>query len=304
MKKILIYSVLLGFLVLAGCGTNKTNTTQNTDNGWNISSDSVFSSDFKEEDIDDKDVKDVVNEEKKIENDKTEEELEKDIVTKDKEENNKTKVKKLALSDVDLDSVENPRDCLKIKFKKLSYKKECVKYVENKILNSLNLSALDCKKLVFRKSKLTCFDKVYFKLAKDKKKEKYCKLIKNEQIRSSCLKGILDYKKSLQEVAKKQELQKKQEQVIKNKVESLWNVKECKNLKEWKIQCIEKFVKQGNDMRYCDLLTWKEKNICINNNWNDVLKYNLKKAVQTKDKSYCDKIWNQTWVKRCYAGIK
>ncbi len=301
MKKFLIYIFLISFVILAWCGAKNSKTSSINENTWKwneISSSKVFSNKLDEKEIKDEDVKKVLDEQKKVETTdiNTEKELEND--TKESKEIENTK--KLTLSDVDLDKIQNPRDCIKIKFAKLAYKKECVKQIEDRILNWPNLSVSDCKKLVFRKSKQNCFDKVYFSLATDKHIEKYCKLIKNESIKKTCEKNILDYKKSLQKIQEQQE----KEELAKKQVENVSNINECKKLSNWKTSCIVNIVKKDHDLRHCNLLTWKDKNVCINENWNESLKYNLKKALETKDKTYCDKIWNESWVKRCYNGIK
>lgn len=204
------------------------------------------------------------------------------------------KNKKLSLADLDIEKISLPKDCLKLNLSK-NEKRQCILLVQDKILNDA-LSLDDCKKLLTKSYKLKCINKVYFLLAKDKKNISYCNYIKDDNLKQKCIQDIKHFLKSVKE-SQKTKNKETHDTIISNT--------DCSKL-VWqeKYICYSKKVAKEKDLRYCNKLTGNFKNKCINENWNEVLKYNLIQAVQTKDKSYCDKIANLDRVKRCYDAIK
>ena len=198
---------------------------------------------------------------------------------------------------VDFDTLHSPKDCLKYKMS-LNKKRECISYVENKILNDIP-SIENCKKLIFKKDKLKCLDNMYFILAKKNKKKKYCNFIKNTSVKSVCIRDIDNYMRTLSLQKKRDAKKKRINDVYVN------STNDCASLKwEKKANCLIELVKKEKDLRYCADLTWNLKNKCINDNWNELLKYNLLQAIKTKDSIYCKKIYKKTWVDKCLAKIK
>ncbi len=205
----------------------------------------------------------------------------------------------IKLSQINIYKLNNARECLKLKLSR-SDKLECIKKFEEYILEEKPIITLeDCNKLLKKSSKLECYDKVYFQLWCEKKDERYCNLINSKKLKELCLRNIRQWKQTIQT--------KSSDKVKSDKIlDKVSTVKDCLKLKDIsKLNCIENFVKRENDLRYCfKYLSWKLQNKCINDNYNDILKFNLKKAISTKDKLWCEKIWVDERVKKCISFIK
>ena len=292
MKKVYLLVLMIFSLFLVSCWKNNDNNASNTNNDLSY---------LRENNISDKEIINTVKEEQKeLKNTMKEEDIEK--IEDNKETTNTENLK--VLSDFDIERIQDPKECLHIKFKNRKDKIACVKKVEEKYLNSPNLNTDICKKLLLSSSKRECFDKVYFNLSKSKKEEKYCKLIKNDSVKIKCLSDIQYYKNKLLLQKKKEKKQQRNNKELENKIKTISDINSCDSLSKWKTECIINLVKKDKDLRYCDKLFWNDKIKCINDNWNELLKYNLLQAVKTKDSSYCKKIWKTEWVERCKSKIR
>jgi len=211
----------------------------------------------------------------------------------------KTGVSYTKLEDLDLSKIKDPKGCLKINFRYQSEKKDCIYKVEQYIIDSATSMTTDtCKKLITHKNKQKCFDDLYFYLATKKLKLDTCNFISDKKLKDKCIKDI-SLTLKIQEQNKDEEKKKSQKNNIVQK-----NNTDCSKLKTGRTNCFVKLAKKANDLRYCtNNLSWKDKNKCINDIFNDVLKYNLKKAIETKDPIYCDKIWIDEWIKKCKNNL-
>jgi len=211
----------------------------------------------------------------------------------------KKRIKYKKLSDFDISSFQSSRLCLMLHIS-IKDKKKCLNILDGKIMDWF-LTLKTCKRLYFTKNRKQCLDKVYLWLAQKRKKISYCSFIKDNNIKNVCKKDITHY---LYEV-KKQELEQKKLRNKKEEIKKINDISFCDSHKGNDLyNCINSLVWKKNNLTLCDKLSWVDKNKCINNNWNTVLKYNLLQAVKTKDVSYCDKIWNNEWINRCKSKIK
>ena len=310
MKKYLV--LLLLFFVLTWCGNKNVSSNKNIEDN---KKQEIVKQDEDLQKVSNFEKKELNNDDIEIDNENTDnnENISDNnandnvIITADNKSNSQTNIDKLdqqnnkfkKLSDFNLETLKSARECLKLHLTRKD-KIFCVKQVENRFLNEA-LTINDCKKLSLRSYKRKCLDKIYFLLATDKKKLSYCSFIKDISKQNKCKNDIKTY---LFSIKKQQEQEKKQEEEKKAAL-SVSDISSCNKL-QWddKLICIDKFVKQDHDLRYCNKLSKNFQLKCKNDNWNSVLKYNLMQAVKTKDKSYCDKIWDKNWIARCYAGIK
>ncbi len=213
-------------------------------------------------------------------------------------EENKEKDKNLKLlSQLNIDNIKNKQECKDINFKYEKDKKKCIIQFEKKqIEKAIDIKKNFCLQLEFQESKETCFDKYYFNTATTKLSLSMCRLIKNENMNIKCKNSI---QKAIQAIEKNWSKEKIEEKKQEIKERYIKKPQDCINLKN-KVKCIDNFVDKDKDLRYCiDYLSGNKQNICINNSFNKVLKYNLQKAIETSDFSYCNKIWIESWVKKC-----
>lgn len=303
MRKLVLLTILI--LWLTACWNNNKNQQSSKDQKVDKNQQSLINKDKdikKLKDFETKDLKDDIkeNELDSINNvNKTNYKNENLDLTGN--ENNSLPKKKL--SDFNIYTFNSAKECLGLPIS-VQEKKTCISKVETNFLNKA-VRISDCKKLSSKFYKKKCLDNMYYTIAINKNKLSYCSLIKNSQKKDVCIRNIRSYLENIEKEKEKTKLLEKQKQEENKKILSISSINNCDNL-SWdkKMICIDKFVKQDKDLRYCDKLDDNFKIKCINNNWNSVLKYDLLQAVKTKDKIYCDKIWKKEWIQKCYKTIK
>jgi len=109
-------------------------------------------------------------------------------------------------------------------------------------------------------------------------------MIKNEAIKRKCFENIKLWENTIKKFGSNQNIEKKQVKYN--------NVNDCvKFNSDERYSCIKYFIEKEKDLRYCfKYLSGSLKNRCVNNYFNEIVKYDLKQALSTKNSIWCDKI--------------
>lgn len=182
--------------------------------------------------------------------------------------------------------------------------KNCIMRKEKEKFEKMwDYSLEECKKLVFYKDR--CLNVLYYKRAKEEQNIKFCDYIK-DSTKDICLKNVkavIDRENQIKQITQKAE------QNIKNNLDTISktnDINSCKWMESsFKVTCVNKFVNKEKDLRLCSKYLDKNQAVeCMNINWSEIVTYNLLKAKETKDKTYCEKIYIDDWKSKCLSSIK